>query len=81
MPEYHPNSVDAQLASIITKLEILEEKFPAMEEKLNKMESQLDMWGFGITIIKFIVGAVVLIVTLKIGDIPTLFSRLFSASP
>lgn len=86
--EYNPNSMHAQLAVMITKQDVMmashqasqeaiHKRFERLEERQAKIEKQLSLWNFTINIVKFAAGALVLLLTLKVGDIGGLFTKLF----
>lgn len=51
-------------------------EFKSQERRLVHLEKQLDMWAFGINIVKFTVAFIVAILTFKFGDVSRLWTSL-----
>lgn len=59
------------------KFNSIEERLEDVEQKLDKLIEKMTWWGAVLSTFKFITGIVMLILTLKLGDISQLFHKVY----
>lgn len=71
-------SIEEDIGWLKAKIELLLENQEKNGNRLQNVEEQISLYKTIIKVVKFIGGAIILLLTLKVGDVANLWRHLFS---